>query len=167
MKASDRDLIVYCYEHESRNKLTFDPTAEGFTWTQSATVRNPHGQEMLVVPAFVRANIVTANNDRERECYRFYDTPIGLLSELELKYWIAGGMDSTQNLVSSYASLFGDQLELPVQTVEEELQKLGFTIAQLQIVIGWLIRGRSVSFDLDNLRMSYTTAPYMFPIPLI
>ena len=132
--------------------LCFNPHDEGFEWPNTTEVVNFLGNSLAIAPAFLRPGITNAANDRERECFRLYDTSIGILTELEIKYWMVGGMDATKTLIDAYNRLFAaNQPEMPVQDVVERLQEEGFAVMQIQIVIGWLIRGGYVSFDRNTL----------------
>ncbi len=132
--------------------LCFNPHEEGFQWPNPTEVVNSVGNFLAIAPAFLRPGIANAANDRERECFRLYDTSIGILTELEVKYWVVGGMDATRALLDAYNGLFiENQSKMRVQDVVKRLQDQGFAVMQIQIAIGWLIRGGYVPFDRNTL----------------
>ena len=48
-----------------------------------------HQQHSGSVAECVRSGYKADMNDRSKECYRIYTTPLGLMSELEIKHWQA------------------------------------------------------------------------------
>lgn len=133
--------------------MPMNPREEGFAWPEETEIRNASGSKMTIKPAILRAHAADAANDRERECYRLYETPMGLLSELEIKYWQTGGFQAVQELIRAYKNVFNahGKDELPLETVLNALRNRDYSDIQIEVVVGWLIRGQYVRFDSDAL----------------
>jgi hypothetical protein len=104
----------------------------GFAWPNASTVKNYSGQEMAIKPEYVRSNYQDNMGERQKECYRLYDTPLGLLSEFEIKYWQLGGEDIGADLIDAYQGVFKEngKPELPIAAVLESLAKRKFDVIQ-------------------------------------
>ncbi len=87
--------------------MTFDPNEEGFQWPEETDLTNSSGQALHVKPFAIRpAGLKSAANDREKECYRFYESPIGILTELEVNYWRIGGAGAAIEFLNRFNGLF-------------------------------------------------------------
>lgn len=133
--------------------MSFDPAAEGFAWPTATDVVNTSGASMRVVPYAIRTSgIAVAKSLREKECYRFYETPIGVLTELEINYWRAGGMAAVREFVSSFDAVFSGSPEpRPVAEVISSLLQAGLPRVLIEVSLGWLIKGNYVGFDWDRM----------------
>lgn len=137
--------------------MSFDPEEMGFAWPRPTEVQNAYGHEMRVKPCAARA-FSEGDDAGYKECCRLYDTPLGILSERQLKHWQTGGMQTEMELLAAYRSLFAEAQSrfIPVQTVCDKLVERGFHELQVQIVLGWLIIGGYVEFSVDTLEVSNT-----------
>jgi len=110
---------------------------------------------MRIRPLAVNSSCITAAaNDREKECYRFYGTPIGMLTELELNYWRIGGREAVRDFMSSFDRLFTrDTTSLPVEEVRRHLMSAGIPAVVVEVNIGWLIKSNVISFDPVNMHI--------------
>jgi hypothetical protein len=120
----------------------------GFAWPVASTVKNYSGQEMVIKPEYVRSDYQDIMDERQKECCRIYATPLGLMSELEIKHWLAGE-NFEMDLIKAYQKVFEKNVktELPITVVLEELDKCNFDEISIQVVVGWLIKGHYVRFD--------------------
>jgi len=63
--------------------MTFDPQTEGFGCPNETDIAYSTEQTLHVKPFVIQpSGLASANKDAEKECYRFYETPIGSLTEL-------------------------------------------------------------------------------------
>jgi hypothetical protein len=143
----------------------------GFAWPNASTVKNYSGQEMAIKLEYVRSNYQDNMGERQKECYRLYDTPLGFLSEFEIKYWQLGGEDPGgedpggedigADLINAYQEVFKEngKPELPIAAVLESLEKRKFDVIQIHVVVGWLIKGHYVSFDPEKMLVGDINRP--------
>ena len=124
----------------------------GFVWPNATTITNYSGSQMSITPEFVRSGYQTDMNDRSKECFRIYTTPLGLMSELEIKHWQAG-QEFEMELIKAFHEIFKEsgESEILLSAVLERLENRGFEIIQIHIVVGWLIKGQFVNFDPEKM----------------
>ena len=133
--------------------MTFDPKAEGFRWPTETDITNAAGQTLHVKPFAIRpSGLATASNDREKECFRFYETPIGILTELEVNYWRIGGTGAAMDFLKRFNALFPTgKTTLSVRDVVNALVQGGVSAVEVEVNLGWLIKGNYVTFDPDRM----------------
>jgi hypothetical protein len=128
----------------------------GYAWPNTSTVTNHLGIPMSITPEYVRSGYQVDMNDRLKECYRIYSTPLGLMSELEIKYWQIGGEHIASELIDAYRDVFKERgkSEMGIVDVLDSLEKRNSDVIQIQTVVGWLIKGRLVDFDPEKMIVS-------------
>lgn len=133
--------------------MSFDPRAEGFAWPDEVDVSNAAGASMRIRPYLVRsAGIADAQNEREKECYRFYQTPIGLLTELEVKYWQIGGINAVGDFLTQFNAIFAlSNAPRPASVVVTALLQGGLSPIVIEVNLGWLIKGNYITFDPERM----------------
>lgn len=100
------------------------------------------------------AGLHQANGKRIEECYRYYTSSQGLLTELEVKKWLAGGEAACQALLSAFKQLFGSQpgARQPLSNVLSSLQGQGFSDTTIEINLRWLLQDGFVAAQRDGDR---------------
>lgn len=123
--------------------MTFDPQQVGFTWPHETTLTNPAGEEMIVRPCAANfAGLRDAAGQRIEECYRYYTSTNGILTELEVKKWLAGGDEVCLQLLSAFRALFNGEVgtRLPLENVITSLQQQGFADSTIEVNLRWLLQ---------------------------
>ena len=135
--------------------MTFNPIESGFEWPEKTPLINSNGEEMTVCPTSFCAGYEKAD-ESVKECYRIYETDLGLLTEFEIKHWQAGGYEKEMELLDAYKQLFVQKKAdtLPLKEVKQHLIRKGFDHIQICIILKWLIIGQYVRFDSKNMTIS-------------
>lgn len=133
--------------------MTFDPKEEGFCWPTETDIANESGQTLHVKPFAIRpSGLATALNEREKECFRFYVTPIGILTELEVNYWRIGGTGAAMDFLKRFNALFStEKTTISVKEVINALLQGGVSAVEVEVNLGWLIKGNYVTFDPERM----------------
>ena len=127
----------------------------GFRWPNATIVENHSGSQMKITPANISGGYQTALNDRLKEHYRMYTTPLGLKSELDIKHWQAG-LKIEMVLLDAFIEIFkkSGESEMLRSAVSKMLKESGFKIIQIDIVVDWLIKGQFVNYDPKTTMLS-------------
>src|SRR5581483_8828962 len=123
--------------------MTFNPQQVGFAWPQETQLTSPTGEVMVVRPQAVNfAGLRGARGQRIEECYRYYTSSRGNLTELEVKTWLAGGPEVCARLLDSFRDLFRAQpgTRLSLSSVISALQSQGFSDNTIEINLRWLLQ---------------------------
>jgi len=123
--------------------MPFDPQHVGFTWVAETTLTGPTGETMVVRPYAANfAGLRDANGQRIEECYRYYTSSHGILTELEVKKWLAGGDAVCSQLLSAFRTLFGGQVgtRLTLEYVVGSLKQDGFADSTIEVNLRWLLQ---------------------------
>jgi len=108
--------------------MAFDPQQVGFAWPQKVVLTSPTGETLTISPYAVNfAGLRDANAHRIEECYRYYTSAAGILTELEVKKWLAGGDESCSRLLSAFRGLFGSQPGTRLPLSSEPVPESGLT----------------------------------------
>lgn len=112
----------------------------GFKWRQETKLTNAYGETMTICPYGVNpAGIVGAAGKRIEECFRWYSSSQGILTELEINKWIAGGDSACMAVLVAISELLATQPESP-----GALYSLGSTLwcgeEIAAIILKWLIQ---------------------------
>jgi hypothetical protein len=135
--------------------MTFDPQHVGFTWPRETTLMNPAGQSMVVRPYAANfAGLQEAGGRRIEECYRYYTSTNGILTELEVKSWIAGGDAACSKLLSAFRALFSAApgTRLTLEQAIGSLQREGFADNTIEVNLRWLLQDGYVGATRDGDR---------------
>jgi len=135
--------------------MTFDPEEEGFSWPREVDLTNAEGDSMRIRPlSFNSAGIADTRNEREQQCYRLYETPIGILTELELNYWRIGGREAVKDFLAAFDTLFQTETEsILVSEAHRRLLDVGLPPVVVEVNLGWLIKGSYISFYPDRMHI--------------
>jgi hypothetical protein len=123
--------------------MPFDPRQVGFTWSEETTLTNPTGEALVIRPFGADfADLRKANGKRIEECYRYYTGDGRILTELEVKKWLAGGDSVCSSLCSVFRDLFDAQpgKRLTLNEVLAALQERDFTDIAIGINLRWLLQ---------------------------
>ena len=98
------------------------------------------------------AGLHEANGQRIEECYRYYTNTHGILTELEVKKWLAGGDAVCSQLLSAFRALFGTQVgtRLTLEQVIASLQERGFADSTIEVNLRWLLQDGYVAATNEN-----------------
>lgn len=118
--------------------MTFDPMAAGFRWPTQQTLTRGDGAQLNIAPSAVNFAGI-AKGGRQAECYRYYSTSYGLLTELEVTTWFAGGQWECFDLLSAYNNLFSGSSEMPFAEIVTALQARGFADQTILVNLTWLL----------------------------
>ena len=133
--------------------MPIDPQQVGFAWSEETALTNTAGETMTVRPFAANfAGLREAGGQRIEECYRYYTSSRGILTELELKKWLAGGDEACARLLSAFRALFGSQpgTRLSLSSVLSSLQAQGFPDATISINLRWLLQDGYVAAERDG-----------------
>jgi len=124
----------------------------GFAWTQDSVVSDPYGHSITINPDSASiADLRSANGRRVAECHRYYSTPFGILTELRLKRWLAGGdAECLRFIVAVRQLLEAAPANIPLARAISELGAQGFADSTIGINFCWLIRDGYLTFARDG-----------------
>ena len=130
--------------------MTFDPRQAGFAWPEEITLTNANGDSMTIRPhAANLAAVQDAGHQRIGQCYRYYTSSRGILTELEIFYWYAGGQQVCANFLSSFKRYFDNEstTRIPSNVVVDHLAEQGFDETTIRVNLKWLIHGGYISLE--------------------
>lgn len=135
--------------------MPIDPTQAGFTWPEETTLTAPNGETMIVRPLAVDFTALQESTGRRvEECYRYYTSTRGTLTELEVKRWLAGGDDACARLLAAFTSCFGSGpgTRVPLTDIIAALEDQGFHENTITINFRWLLQDGYVAAhcEADN-----------------
>lgn len=135
--------------------MSFDPTAEQFEWPEPTELSNSAGATMRISPCAISNDIDQCENDRQKECRRFYQTPIGVWTELEVKYWQIGGPEPCTQLICDLREILNAAVDSRISIVEAEnaLAHKGHDPIVISVCLGWLIKGKYVNHNLRTMQL--------------
>ncbi len=100
--------------------MSVDPRQVGFAWPEETALTNVNGETIMVSPLSVNLSCAQEpGKDRVGQCYRYYTTPNGPMTELEVLTWYAGGHDASNRFLAAFKDIFdqGSQLSLHLRDV--------------------------------------------------
>ncbi len=127
---------------QEERDMTFNPQQFGFTWPQETTLTNATGETMVIRPDAVKfVGLRDAKGQRIEECYRYYTSSGGDMTELEVKTWLAGGPEVCARLLAAFRALLGEQPGTPLSlsSVISSLESQGFSDSTIEIILRWLL----------------------------
>jgi hypothetical protein len=142
--------------------MSFDPIQAGFAWPEETVLTNSAGQQMTLRPYAANfARIEGAGSRRICECYRYYTTESGILTELEVGHWLAGGEAECSRLCSSLKQLLSAALgPIALTPLIVSLRSEGFADVTISTNMRWLVQDGYVSaeyrageWSINNVRL--------------
>ena len=138
-----------------------DPIQLGFFWPTPTLLTNRNGEHLNIWPHSVNTNgVERANGQRIGQCYHYYSTERGILTELELGNWLAGGVVECMRLSTMLRELFEEHERLSHAEIFNLLRAHNFADVTIDVNIRWLIQDGLVAVQEDagdwiysNLRM--------------
>jgi hypothetical protein len=146
------DLFKFLFAAEAGGEaMSFDPSQAGFAWPTEVVLTNASGEQMTVQPHSANlTSIQGANGRRVGECYRYYATDGGILTELEVGHWLAGGEAECQRLCTAVKELLSPGQPHSFASLIDALHKRGFAQVTILVNIRWLIQDGYVSTTFND-----------------
>lgn len=130
--------------------MPFDTRQAGFAWPEEMELTNVRGERMTIRPHAANLfKVQAAGKDRGGQCYRYYTSERGILTELEVFYWYAGGQQVVSSFLTGFKGLFDQQrlTRLPLSGVVDALAGRGFDETTIRICLRWLLQDGYVAIE--------------------
>ena len=116
--------------------MPFDPRQAGFAWPEEITLTNANDESMTIRPHAANLSAVQdAGHQRIGQCYRYYTSTNGILTELDVFYWYAGGPHVCADFLSAFKQYFDNKSATRIRSnvVEEHLAQRGFNETAIRV----------------------------------
>lgn len=130
--------------------MPFDPRQAGFAWPEEITLTNANEETMTIRPYAANLSAVQhAGHQRIGQCYRYYTSTSGIMTELDVFYWYAGGPQVCSEFLSAFKTYFDNEsaTRIPSTVVVEYLAQQGFDETTILVNLRWLIHGGYISLE--------------------
>jgi hypothetical protein len=136
------------------NVMTLDPRQAGFAWPEKTELTNTSGETITIQPfAANLSRAQAADKLRVGQCYRYYTSDRGILTELEVFYWYAGGHQVVFDFLTEFKQSFDERgvSRLPFDALEKHLITHGFDETTIRVCLRWLLQDGYVAIEnLDD-----------------
>jgi hypothetical protein len=132
--------------HDQEDGMSIDNQDAGFAWPLARTLTNAAGETMSIRPRAANLSLVkTAGIKRVGQCYRYYATKHGILTELQVLDWLAGGKNAVSECLSLIKKLFDGHK--PPRISRQKLDNLNFDETTVHVCLRWLLHDGYISIE--------------------